>query len=433
MRRVFMTKIDKDHVTLVKRVFYTIGILILYRLISFVTIPGVDAKSLMKVSNSTSLTMLSMFSGGGFQTFSILSMGVTAYVTAQIIVQLLQSNVIPKLTEWSKQGQTGRNKLNQLTRWLTLILGFAQSVGVTAGINTMSTGFLLDNSWTNYVVIGMVLTAGTFLAMWMGDQITEKGVGNGVSVIICAGIVSRWPELWNQLMKLINKSRVATPVLLTTLIIGLLLLVLLIVWFNNSERRIPIQYARHETGTGSESFLPFKVNVPGVVPIIFASSILAIPQTILMFFKNESSKIWYRVLANFFTLSTSTGVLIYGLLIIVFTYLYSSIQIEPGKLAENFQRQEAYIPGVYPGNPTANYVQAVLNELALPGSLFLVVISVVPLLISNRMSPSIQLGISGSSLLIVVGVITEMVRQIKGLVTKNEYPGFLNKEYSFKE
>ncbi|QDR73627.1 preprotein translocase subunit SecY (plasmid) [Limosilactobacillus reuteri] len=428
-----MTKIDKDHVTLVKRVFYTIGILILYRLISFVTIPGVDAKSLMKVSNSTSLTMLSMFSGGGFQTFSILSMGVTAYVTAQIIVQLLQSNVIPKLTEWSKQGQTGRNKLNQLTRWLTLILGFAQSVGVTAGINTMSTGFLLDNSWTNYVVIGMVLTAGTFLAMWMGDQITEKGVGNGVSVIICAGIVSRWPELWNQLMKLINKSRVATPVLLTTLIIGLLLLVLLIVWFNNSERRIPIQYARHETGTGSESFLPFKVNVPGVVPIIFASSILAIPQTILMFFKNESSKIWYRVLANFFTLSTSTGVLIYGLLIIVFTYLYSSIQIEPGKLAENFQRQEAYIPGVYPGNPTANYVQAVLNELALPGSLFLVVISVVPLLISNRMSPSIQLGISGSSLLIVVGVITEMVRQIKGLVTKNEYPGFLNKEYSFKE
>lgn len=427
-------KISNDTKTLYKRVFYTIEILVIYHLITYITIPGVDAKELIKVADNPSLTMLSMFSGGGFQTFSILSMGLTAYVTAQIIVQLLQSNVVPKLTEWGKQGQTGRNKLNQVIRWLTLILGFAQSIGITAGINSMSgSHFLVDTSIWSYLLIGTLMTAGTFLAMWLGDLITENGVGNGVSVIIGTGIISRWPTLSQQLVKSLTHKGSVNYGVIAGIVVSFIILTLFIVWFNQSERRIPIQYARHESLTGRDSFLPLKINVPGVVPVIFASSLLAIPQTLLMFFQDKNTEVWYKILANFFTLNTNTGVVIYGILIVAFTYLYSAIQIEPDKMADNFQKQEAYIPGVYPGAPTANYIERLLYELAFPGSLFLTAISVIPLIASNQISPSLQLGISGSSLLIVAGMITEMIRQIKGLRFKNDYVGFLNKAYEFKD
>lgn len=438
MRKFFKKKVNKEKQeqthTLYKRAFYTIGILIIYHFLSYVAIPGVDSKAMLKAAQSESLTMLSMFSGGSFSSFSIMSMGVTAYVTAQIIVQLLQSNVIPKLTEWSKQGQTGREKLNQLIRVITLVLGFVQSIGITAGINSVSGyHFLIDNSIRNYVLIGLLLTAGTFIAMWMGDLITENGLGNGVSVIISTGIIAQWPSVVRKFMKSITKHGHVNYLVLGMMVIGIIVLVAFIVWFNQSERRLPIQYARRETLTGSESFLPLKIDVPGVVPIIFASSILAIPQTILMMFSKFSTKTWYKVLANFFTLNTTSGIIIYGVLIIIFTYVYSSIQIDPEKLAENFQRQEAYIPGVYPGIPTSVYIQGLLNCLALPGSMFLMIISVVPLVISKNLSSDLQVGITGSSLLIVVGVITEIVRQINGLRVKTEYKGFLDSHFTFTD
>lgn len=438
MRNFFKKKGNKEKQeqthTLYKRAFYTIGILIIYHFLSYVAIPGVDSKAMLKAAQSESLTMLSMFSGGSFSSFSIMSMGVTAYVTAQIIVQLLQSNVIPKLTEWSKQGQTGREKLNQLIRVITLVLGFVQSIGITAGINSISGyHFLIDNSIRNYVLIGLLLTAGTFIAMWMGDLITENGLGNGVSVIISTGIIAQWPSVVHKFMKSITKHGHVKYPILGMMVIGIIVLVAFIVWFNQSERRLPIQYARRETLTGSESFLPLKIDVPGVVPIIFASSILAIPQTILMMFSRFSTKTWYKVLANFFTLNTTSGIIIYGVLIIIFTYVYSSIQINPEKLSENFQRQEAYIPGVYPGVPTSVYIQKLLNCLALPGSMFLTIISVVPLVISKNLASDLQVGITGSSLLIVVGVITEIVRQINGLRVKTEYKGFLDSHFTFTD
>lgn len=425
-------RIKNDRRTLYKRIFYTIGVLIIYHFLGYVTIPGVNSKAMLAASQNEGLAVLSMFSGGNFQSFSIMSMGVTAYVSAQIVVQLLQANVVPKLTEWSKQGQTGREKLNQLIRVLTLIFSFVQALGITAGINSI-TGYdmLVDSSWQGYLLICTLLTAGTFAAMWMGDLITENGLGNGVSVIISTGIIAQWPQLTDKFIKAITKHHQLNWKILIATIIGLIVMITFIVWFNQSERRLPIQYARRETLTGNESFLPLKINVPGVVPVIFAGSIIAIPQTLLMLFEDQSTKTWYKVLANFFTLNTSTGIIIYGVLITIFTYIYSSIQLDPEKLADNFTKQEAYIPSVYPGNPTAIYIQNTLNYLAFPGSLFLVVISVVPLIVSKNEAFGLQLGITGSSLLIVVGVILEIGRQINGLRNKNDYAGFLSTKYEF--
>lgn len=265
----------------------------------------------------------------------------------------------------------------------------------------------------------------------MGDLITENGLGNGVSVIISTGIIAQWSQLADKFIKAITKHHQLNWKILIATIIGLIVMITFIVWFNQSERRLPIQYARRETLTGDESFLPLKINVPGVVPVIFAGSIIAIPQTLLMLFEDQSTKTWYKVLANFFTLNTSTGIIIYGVLITIFTYIYSSIQLDPEKLADNFTKQEAYIPSVYPGNPTAIYIQNTLNYLAFPGSLFLVVISVVPLIVSKNEAFGLQLGITGSSLLIVVGVILEIGRQINGLRKKNDYAGFLSTKYEF--
>lgn len=421
-----------DNKTLLRRLLYTIGALIVFHLLSYIAIPGVDAKQLVKVANNGSLQMLSMFSGGGFSTYSMMSMGVTAYITAQIVVQLLQSDVVPILTQWAKEGEVGRHKLDQLTRIITLILAFIQSIGITAGINQMtSSSFLIDNSIKSYILSGIIMTAGTFIGMWLGDQITEKGLGNGISVIIMAGILSHIPDTINSTFKNKGFGENINWLLVVGIGIFIILLTWLIVWFNTSEHRTQIQYARKPILTGKESYLPLKIIVPGVVPIIFASSLLSIPQTIIMFFRSQYTKTWYQVLGQFFTLNTTTGIFLYALLIIFFTYLYSLVQLQPEKIADNFTKQEAYVLGVPPRQPTAVYFKDLLNQLSFPGSMFLMLISIIPMIITNYISPNIQLGLSGSSLLIIVGVLTDIANQIKGLKLKTDYDGFLTEEADF--
>lgn len=417
-----------------KRVLWTIGILIIFRALAYVTIPGVDSKQLAQLSNNSSLTMLSMFSGGGFDNYSIMSMGVTAYITSQIIVQMLQADVIPILTQWSKEGQTGRHKLDQLTRTVTLILGAVQALGITIGINSLSGNkFMLHNDFFTYLVVTVLMTTGIFIAMFLADQITENGLGNGVSVIIAAGILVRFPKMINELIKGVTYGTNVNWVRFAEIILGAVLLTLLIVWFTRSELRIPVQYARRASLTGKESYIPLKIIVPGVIPIIFASTIMAIPQNILMFFNMSQGSAWYRVIETFFTLSTTSGVLIYGILIVLFNYFYSIVQIEPDKFAENLQKQEAYIPNVYPGVRTSDYIKNILNYLSLPGSTFLALVSIVPLVASNRISSSLQVGLSGSSLLIITGVLIEIGRQLNGLQLKKEYGQLMNKEYHFDD
>lgn len=417
---------------LTKRVGFTVLILVIYHLLTFVTIPGVDSKELLSLQNNSSLTMLSMFSGGSFDNFSIMSMGVTAYITSQIIIQLLQADVVPKLTQWSKEGETGRRKLDQTIRTLTVILGFIQALGIALGINQLTNEqFVIGSSWRNYFVIALLMTSGTFIAMWLADQITEKGLGNGISVIIATGIIAKFPSMTVQVIQNLNSGKDLNYALLTYLILGIIGVTLLIIWFTTSELRIPVQYSRRESMTGKDSYLPLKLIVPGVVPIIFASSILAIPQTLLLMFKSKETSALYKVVNEFFTLQSSAGVVLYGILIIFFTYLYSIVQIEPEKLADNFQKQEAYIPGYTPGVETAAYIKKILNELSLPGSLFLTLVSIIPLLVANNISSSLQVGLSGSSLLIITGVFIEISRQIRGLKMKTNYGTFLNREYDF--
>lgn len=413
-----------------KRIGFTILILFIYNLLTYVTIPGVDNQRLAQISQNPTLTMLGMFSGGGFQSFSLMSMGVSAYISAQIIVQLLQSNVIPKLTEWSKEGQMGREKLSQLTRVLTVILGFVQAVGIVLGINTMSEyGIGLRQTWWNIIIISIIWTTGTFIAMWLGDQITERGLGNGISVIISAGIIKQLPENVRQLVNAVSTTKSINWSELIGITVLVILLTIFIIWFNRSEYRLSIQYTRRENRTSDNSYLPLKLIVPGVVPVIFASSILTIPQTILMFFQTQSNTPIYRIVNDFFSLTSPTGISLYGLLIILFTYLYSLVQIDPSKLADNLSKQDAYIPSIWPGESTALYIKELLYDLGLPGSFFLALISVVPLILINSISPNLQLGLSGSSLLIIVGVLSDMGRQIEGLKLKEEYSDFLSTKY----
>ena len=422
----------KNNQNIIKRITYTLAVLLALDLLSYVTIPGVDPKKLSVLASNPSLTMLSMFSGGGFSNFSVMSMGLSSYISAQIIVQLLQAGVVPKWTEWSKQGQAGREKLSQATRVLTLILGFIQAVGIIAGINEITDyGFLLDTSIWNFCIMGLLLTAGTFIAMFAGDMITENGIGNGISVIIAAGIVKRIPSMVRQFWGSV-KTNISFHwnILIITLII-LIVMVLLIVWAYRSELRLPIQYSRRETMTGKSSYLPLKIIVAGVVPIVFASSILSIPQTILLMFESSKNTTAYRVIQEFFTMNSNTGAVLYAVLIFLFSYLYSLVQIDPDKLAENLEKQEAYIPSVYPGTPTAVFIKQKLYELDLPGSLVLSVISLIPLIAANTLSPSLEMGLSGSSILILIGVVEDISRQIEGLKLSHQYQPILNKEYSF--
>lgn len=427
-----MDSSKKGNIALFKRIASTIGWILVFYLLTYVTIPGVNQQALLKASKNSSLQMLSMFSGGGFQTFSIVSMGVTSYITAQIVVQLLQSDVIPILTAWSKEGQTGRQKLTQLTRVLTAIFAFAQSIGITAGINSLSdTNFLLDNSIFSYIVIGVIMTCGTFISVWIGDQITDSGLGNGISVLIAAGIIAKLPDNFGNFFSIIVTAKYINWPIIWGVFTILILLTWLIVWFYHAEFQVRIQYSRREALTTKDSYLPLKLAVPGVVPVIFASSILTIPQTILSFFSNQSNTTWYRVLNTFFTLNTPTGMVLYAVLIVTFTYLYSFVQIEPEKMADNLQKQEAYIPGIIPGMPTVQYVKNLLNLLSLPGSIFLGVISILPMMLTNIFIPDLQLGLTGSSLLILIGVLNDISRQIAGLQLKTEYFGFLREGYSF--
>ena len=415
---------------LIRRFAITIFVLIIYDLLTYVTIPGVNPRQLVLLSNNSTLTMISLLSGGGFQNFSLMSMGVSSYVSSQIIVQLLQSNVVSTFTDWSKQGEIGRRKLGQLVRSFTVILGLVQSVGIISGINTLTNyGFVLINSWWNYLVIGFLLTAGTFIAMWLGDQITQYGLGNGISVIIAAGIVKQLPKSVKSFILNVSDTAGTSWDKIFFVCFLLISLVVFITWFNRSEYRVPIQYTRRISQTSPYSYLPLKIIVPSVVPVIFSNSILMIPQTFLMFFQNDQKNNWFRVVNNIFSLSTTTGIVLYIILIIFFTYLYSLIQVDPNILADNLSRQGAYIPGVWPGEPTAIYLRNLLYDLDLPGSIFLTTISVIPIILSNSISPNLRTGLSGSSLLIVIGVLTDIGRQIEGLKFKENNPKILNAEY----
>lgn len=414
------------------KIYFTLFILLLYRIGANITVPGVNAKAITQVAQTGLVPMLDTVSGGGLDNYSIFSLGVSPFITAQIVIQLLQMDIVPTLVEWGKQGEVGRRKTNQVTRWLALFVAFFQSLGITLGFNALTEmGLVKSQTWQTYCEIAIIMTAGTMLLTWLGDEITDKGLGNGVSVIIFAGIIARLPRgLW-QLYKdeVINNSasdRWQGIVFFIAILIAILIVTQIVTWVEQADRRIPIQYTRRATTSGSESFLPLKVNVSGVIPVIFASSFIVTPATILMAFqRTQGDQQWYKVMTNIFSMQTTTGVIIYTLLIVLFTFFYAFVQVNPEKLAKNLQKQGAYIPSVWPGKDTQKYVSKLLIRLSTVGSVFLGLVALLPQLATNIWDLPSSIGLGGTSLLIVIGVVLELSRQINGLLMKREYVGFI--------
>lgn len=414
------------------KIFFTLFVLIVYRLGCYITVPGVNAHALQAVASSGLVNVMNIFSGGGLTNYSLFAMGVSPFVTAQIVVQLLQMDIVPRFVEWSKQGDVGRRKLNQATRYLTIVLAFVQSIGITAGFNVLAFMHLIKtpNAQT-FIMIGILLTAGTMFATWLGDMITQRGLGNGVSMIIFAGIIARTPvgvrQLWQENVTDASKGQMWQGILFIVAVLVLVIVIIVAVtWVQQAERRIPIQYTRRATTSGSGSYLPLKVNVAGVIPVIFASSLISTPQSILLAFqKSHGADNWYQVMSRIFNMQTTEGAILYTVLIVLFTFFYAFVQVNPEKLSENLQKQGSYIPSVWPGKDTQSYVSHLLMRLSTVGSLFLGLVALVPLLASDIWGLDESIGLGGTSLLIVVGVAIDIIRQLDGLMMKRQYVGFI--------
>lgn len=413
------------------KIIFTLLLLIVFRLGAFIPVPNVDATALQQTDNSF-IGLLNVFGGGALANFSLFAMGIMPYITASIIVQLLQMDVVPKFTEWAKQGDVGRRKLAQFTRYFTIILAFIQAIAMSFGFNRMYDGTLIKaEGVSTYVVIAIVLTAGTAFLLWLGEQITAKGVGNGISIIIFAGIAAGIPNAVNQLYA--TQIQDAGDALFIKLaIIALLLLVIIavivgVIYVQEALRKIPIQYAKRVTGrgqttAGQQTHLPLKLNAAGVIPVIFAAAFFMTPQSLAAFF--GSNKITSTI-QTVFDYTQPIGMVLYIALIIAFTYFYAFIQVNPENMADNLKKQGAYIPGIRPGQNTQNYLTSTLYRLTFVGSIFLATIAVMPVFFINFANLPSSLQIGGTSLIIVVGVALETMKQLESQLVKRHYKGFM--------
>ena len=433
---------------IVGRIFFTIMILFVVRIGAAITVPGVQVeKELQNALNSgNAIALMDLMGGGALSNFSVFALGVSPYITAQIIVELLTKDVLPALTELSKQGQYGRKKIEMSTRYLALLLGAVQSYGI---IKTMQNSSyisltLADNFWT-YLYIVTVMLAGAMLTMWLGDQITEKGLGNGISVIIFAGCVRSLPT---QISTAFNKwvlqnknvgsnALIRGSFIFVIYILALIAIVAGVVFFELSKRKIPVQHAGKSGQTASmarASFLPIKINSAGVIPVIFASSLMMAPSVIASFLSADAANAQWLQIFNYSALypmppidgkewGMPWGLLIYILLIVVFTFFYSELQINPEQMADNFQKSGSYIPGIRPGKETERYVRKVLNRVTCIGAIALAVISALPvvLTLSGIFGNDTSLAIGGTGMIIVVGVAIELNAQIDGLLAGKSF------------
>ena len=415
------------------KILFTIFIILVFRIGTTITVPGVNAKILNNLQDVSFLNMLSLVSGNAMRNFSVFALGVSPYITASIVVQLLQMDLLPKFVEWGKQGEVGRRKLNQATRYISLVLAFVQSIGITATFHTLSQAKLVATPNTKtYLLIGAILTTGSMIVTWLGEQITDKGYGNGVSMIIFAGIVASIPDMikgiYVDYFVNVPSSRLTSSLIFVAiLIIAVLLIVYFTTYVEQAKYKIPIQYTKVAQGAPSSSYLPLKINPAGVIPVIFASSITAAPAAILQFVSASGLNWeWVKTAQELVSTSTPTGVALYALLIILFTFFYTFVQINPEKAAENLQKSGAYIHGVRPGKGTEEYMSKLLRRLATVGSLFLGVISILPIVAKDLFGLSEVVAFGGTSLLIIISTGIEGIKQLEGYLLKRKYVGFLD-------
>lgn len=419
-------------VDLRKKILFTLFILLVYRIGAFIPVPNIDKDKLTQASESGSdlFGLLNTFSGGALFNFSIFALGITPYITASIIVQLLSMDVIPKFSEWQKEGENGKRKLAQVTRYGTIILGLIQAFATAIGFHNMYQ-MVIDPTIATYLTIAIVLTAGTAFLMWLGEQINERGVGNGISILIFAAIVAAIPKHVRDIYasEFVNSDQVFLNVVKIVIILLVIVLIIAgVIFIQQGVRKIPVQYAKRVVGQkmygGQSTHIPLKVNGAGVIPVIFAVSLLMFPITIAQFWADRS---WAQWIINHMYYDQPLGMVLYVLLIIGFTFFYTFVQFNPQQLADNMKKNGGYIPGIRPGKPTQGFLMRVITRITLAGAIFLALISVLPVFFGRLadLPRSVQLG--GTSLLIVIGVALETMKQIESQLIKRHYKGFINK------
>lgn len=399
------------------RILFTLGALMIFVIGTGVQVPGTADVTV----NLGFLELINVMGGGALKQFSIFGLGVMPYITASIIVQLLQMDIFPYFSELKDEGPVGRQKLNQITRYMGIIFAFIEGFA-------FAYAFLGSGKTTmDYMYVATILTAGTAFLLWLGDQVTQKGIGNGISLIILAGIVATMPSMFITAFKeLITKGEFALwlgILLFVLFVIVYFLIIVGVIFVELAERKIPIQYANKSTSAyGNQSFMPIKVNTTGVMPVIFASTLLAIPATIAQLVKNEK---FINFVNNYLTYTKPVGFIIFVALIFFFAYFYTYIQLKPEDLAKNLKENGGFIPGVRPGKDTEKYISNVLSKLTIIGGVFLVIIAGLPIIFSSLSGLSSAVTIGGTSLLIVVGVALETYKQLEGsLVSRNYKKGY---------
>lgn len=414
-----------------QRMIFTLGMLIIFRIGTHITVPGVNASSLSSISESGLFNLLNIFGGGALSNFSIFALGISPFITSSIIMQLLQMDIIPVFSEWADQGEVGRRKLNQVTRYMTIAIAFVQALGISLGFNALSElGLILNPGIPTYLMIALFLTAGTMLVVFLSEQISVNGIGNGSSLIIFTGIMAKIPQdimsFYNSEIRNAGDELNQAIILAAVIIVAVILLVIFVVFMETGRRKIPVQYTKRVASSEQTAVLPLKVNSAGVIPVIFASSFIMLPQIVLGgLTESYGGGAWFEVLSTIFNLQEPIGAAIYALLIIVFTYFYAHIQVDPEKMAENFQKQGAFIPSIRPGKDTQNYISYVLNRLSTVGAFYLMIISILPIIASMIWDLSTSLSLGGTSLLIVVGVALSTKEELEGLLSKRSYLGFI--------
>lgn len=406
---------------------FVLGMMVIFRIAANIPLPGINLVALRQFFQSNQLLgLLNLFSGGTIRSFSIVALGVAPYITASIIFQLL-GMIVPRIEEMQKEGEQGRQKINQWTRWLTVPLSFIQSFGLLQILRQSQVPILTNTDPLHIVTIIATVTAGTMFLMWIGELMSERKVGNGLSLLIFAGIVSSLPSSFAQFYSTFDSSQWLQLVVYAAVA---LITVAGVVFVTEGQRNVPVQYARASRASGSAiggvaTSLPLRVNMTGVIPIIFAISLLVFPSMIAQFFTRARSA-WLSQAATW-VIVTLQNQWVYGILylalVVGFTYFYTAIVFQPEKIAENLQKQGGFVPGIRPGRPTAEYLQAVINRINLGGALFLGVIAVMPL-IAQGVTGSRVLALGGTSLLIVVSVVIESVKQIESQLTMRQYDSY---------
>ena len=421
-----------------KKILFTLLIIVVFRIGSVIQVPFLDTVALRSVMNpddwsNTMLSYMNTLSGGAFSNATLFAMGITPYINSSIIIQLL-CVAIPPLERLAREGEAGRRKISAITRYVTVGLGIIQGTAyyfylLNSKVTLYNSGFEL---WFSAIVIILVFTAGTAVMMWLGEQINSHGIGNGISILLFAGIVAQFPQIINTLGQYWNLAVNGSTqffFLVPLWVVLFVAVVWIITFMQDSERRIPIQYAKRVVGRkmygGQSSHLPIKVALGGVLPIIFASSILSIPSTINLFLKIPAGEGFWGA---FFAAFSTTGwlyMVLYFLFIIMFAYFYTSIQYNPVEMANNLKANNGTVPGIRPGAPTADYIRKILSRITLIGAMFLAVIAMVPL-IYGAASGMGQMSIGGTSIIIVVGVALETVKQLESQMMMRHYKGFLD-------